>query len=171
MSSELKFFIGILIGLGIGFVYSDLKLGISIGLVLGVILIVLIKSNRSKKCIYNFDLVAKIPIELKGVGKGVSAEDWFVESNDEYNILNQIDIDFGYCEENDLKFGEEEFIVEVKIEEGDAFHKEYLYEHIKKVLRKFENDFNTRWEGEFYIDDGEKEYICYAPNFDLEIND
>ena len=28
-------------------------------------------------------------------------------------------------------------------------------------------DFNTRWEGEFYMDDGEKEYICYAP----KIND
>ena len=171
MSRELKFFIGTSIGLGIGFIFGDLVLGISIGLALVAALIILIKFNKSKKCIYNFDLVAKIPIELKGVSKDVSAEDWFVESNDEYNILNQIDIDFGYCEEKYLKFGEEEFVVEVRIEEGDAFHKEYLYEHIKKVLRKFENDFNTRWEGEFYMDDGEKEYICYAPNFDLEIND
>ena len=39
-----------------------------------------------------------------------------------------------------LKFGEEEFIVEVRLEDGDAFHNEYLYEHIKSVLRKFEND-------------------------------
>ena len=31
-----------------------------------------------------------------------------------------------------------------------------IFMNISKVLRKFENDFNTRWEGEFYIDDGEK---------------
>jgi len=170
MSGKLKFFISISIGIGIGLVFGDLVLGISIGMALGAALIILIKSNKSKRCIYNFDLIAKIPIELKGVSKGVSAEDWFVESNDEYNILNQIDIDFDYSEEKDLKFGEEEFAIEVRIEKGDAFHKEYLYEHIKKVLRKFENDFNTTWEGEFYMDDGEKEYICYAPNFDLEFN-
>ena len=97
MSRELKFFIGISIGLGIGFVFGDLVLGISIGLALVAAFIILIKFNKSKKCIYNFDLDAKIPIELKGVNKDVSAEDWFVESNDEYNILNQIDIDFGYC--------------------------------------------------------------------------
>ena len=98
-----------------------------------------VKMDKEKKCIYNFELVAKIPKELNGESKGVSVEGWFVEANDKYNILNQIDIDFDYCEE--------EFIVEVRIEDGDAFHKEYLYEHIKSVLRKFENDFNTKWEG------------------------
>ena len=163
MSGELKFFIGISIGIGIGLAFGDLVLGISIGMALGAALVILIKSNKSIRCIYNFDLVAKIPTELKGLSKGVSVEDWFVESNDEYNILNQIDIDFDYSEE--------EFAVGVRIEKGDAFHKEYLYKHIKKVLRKFENDFNTKWVGEFYMDDGEKEYICYAPNFDLEVND
>ena len=130
-----------------------------------------IKSNNKKKCIYNFDLIVKIPKELKGENKGVSVENWFNETNDEYNILNQIDMYFDYCEDEDLKFGEEEFIVEVKVEDGDAFHKEYLYDHIKSVLKNFENDFNTKWEGQFYIDDGEKDYICYAPNFDLQIND
>ena len=130
----------------------------------------LIKSSKKKKCIYNFDLIAKIPIELKGMLKGVKVEDWFNEVNDEYNILNQIDIDFGYCEEEDLKFGEEEFIVEVRLEDGDAFHNEYLYEHIKSVLRKFENDFKTQWEGQFYIYDGKDDYICNAPNFEIEIN-
>ena len=130
----------------------------------------LIKSNKKKKCIYNFDLIAKIPTELKGMSKGVKVEEWFNEVNDEYNILNQIDIDFGYCEEEDLKFGEEEFIVEVRLEDGDAFHNEYLYEHIKSVLRKFENDFKTQWEGQFYIYDGKDDYICYAPNFKIEIN-
>ena len=146
-------------------------MGISIGLVLGAVFLKLIKINKKKKYIYNFDLVAKIPKKLKGKSKGVNAEDWFNEANDEHNILNQIDIDFDYCEEEDLKFGEEEFIVDVKVEDGDAFHKEYLYDHIKSVLKNFENDFNTKWEGQFYIDDGEKDYICYAPNFDLQIND
>ena len=101
---------------------------------------------------------------------GVKVQDWFNEVNDEHNILNQIDIDFGYCEEEDLKFGEEEFIVEVRLEDGDAFHNEYLYEHIKSVLRKFENDFKTQWEGQFYIYDGKDDYICYAPNYEIEIN-
>ena len=64
----------------------------------------MIKSSKKKKCIYNFDLIAKIPIELKGMIKVVKVEDWFNEVNDEHNILNQIDIDFGYCEEKDLKF-------------------------------------------------------------------
>ena len=171
MSGELKFFVGVLIGAGIGFVFGDLVLGISISIALGAVFTKLIKSNKEKTCIYNFDLVAKIPKELKGESKGVSAEDWFIEANDEYNILNQIDIDFDYCEEQDLKFGEEEFIIEVRIEDGDAFHKEYLYEHIKSVLRKFENDFKTKWKGQFYIDDGKEDYICYAPSFELEIND
>ena len=63
----------------------------------------LIKSNKKEKCIYNFDLIAKIPTELKGKSKGVKVEDWFNEVNDEYNILNQIDIDFGYCKEEDLQ--------------------------------------------------------------------
>ena len=128
------------------------------------------KLSKKKKCIYNFDLIAKIPIELKGMIKGVKVEDWFNEVNDEHNILNQIDIDFGYCEEEDLKFGEEEFIVEVRLEDGDAFHNEYLYEHIKSVLRKFENDFKTQWEGQFYIYDGKDDYICYAPKYEIEIN-
>ena len=35
------------------------------------------------------------PANLNEVGNKV--EDWFNEVNDEYNILNQIDIDFGYC--------------------------------------------------------------------------
>ena len=130
----------------------------------------LIKSNKKKKCIYNFDLIAKIPTELKGMSKGVKVEDWFNEVNDEYNILNQIDIDFGYCAEKDLKFGEEEFIVEVRLEDGDAFHNDYLYEHIKSVLRKFENDFKTQWEGQFYIYDGKDDYICYAPIYEIETN-
>ena len=130
----------------------------------------MIKSSKKKKCIYNFDLIAKIPIELKGMINGVKVQDWFNEVNDEHNILNQIDIDFGYCEEEDLKFGEEEFIVEVRLEDGDAFHNEYLYEHIKSVLRKFENDFKTQWEGQFYIYDGKDDYICYAPNYEIEIN-
>ena len=130
----------------------------------------MIKSNKKKKCIYNFDLIAKIPTELKGMSKGVKVEDWFNEVNDEYNILNQIDIDLGYCEEEDLKFGEEEFIVEVRLEDGNAFHNEYLYEHIKSVLRKFENDFKTQWEGQFYIYDGKDDYICYAPIYEIEIN-
>ena len=130
----------------------------------------MIKSNKKKKCIYNFDLIAKIPTELKGMSKGVKVEDWFNEVNDEYNILNQIDIDFGYCEEEDLKFGEEEFIVEVRLEDGDAFHNDYLYEHIKSVLRKFENEFKTQWEGQFYIYDGKDDYICYAPIYEIEIN-
>ena len=130
----------------------------------------MIKSKKKRKCIYNFDLNAKIPIELKGMSKGVKVEDWFNEVNDEHNILNQIDIDFGYCEEEDLKFGEEEFIVEVRLEDGDAFHNEYLYEHIKSVLRKFENDFKTQWEGQFYIYDGKDDYICYAPNYEIDIN-
>ena len=171
MSGELKFFIGVVIGVGIGFVFGDLVLGISIGIALGVVLTKFIKFNKENKCIYNFDLIAKIPKELRGESKGVSAEHWFNEVNDEHNILNQIDIDFDYCEDEDLKFGKEEFIIEVRIEDGDAFHKDYLYEHIKSVLRKFESDFNTKWEGEFYIDDGKKDYICYAPHFDLEIND
>tara|TARA_Y100000590_G_C15716027_1_gene1011936 strand:+ start:1297 stop:1644 length:348 start_codon:yes stop_codon:yes gene_type:complete len=115
MSGELKFFVGVSIGVGIGFVFGDLVLGISIGIVLGAVFTKLIKSNNEKKCIYNFELVAKIPKELKGESKGVSVEDWFVEANDEHNILNQIDIDFDYCEEGDLKFGEDEFIVEVRI--------------------------------------------------------
>ena len=170
MSGELKFFIGITIGISIGFVFGDLVLGISIGIVLGVFLTKLIKSNKENKCIYNFDLIANIPKELRGESMGVSAEDWFNEANDEHNILNQIDIDFDYCKNEYLKFGEEEFIIEVRIEDGDAFHKEYLYEHIKSVLRKFENDFNTKWEGEFYIDNGKEDYICHAPHFDLEIN-
>ena len=130
----------------------------------------MIKSSKKKKCIYNFDLIAKIPIELKGMINGVKVQDWFNEVNDEHNILNQIDIDFGYCEEEDLKFGEEEFIVEVRLEDGDAFHNEYLYEHIKSVLRKFENDFKTQWEGQFYIYDGKDDYICYAPKYEIEIN-
>ena len=104
------------------------------------------------------------------MSKGVKVEDWFNEVNDEYNILNQIDIDFGYCEEEDLKFGEEEFIVEVRLEDGDAFHNDYLYEHIKSVLRKFENDFKTQWEGQFYIYDGKDDYICYAPIYEIETN-
>ena len=99
MVRGLKFSIGILIGVGIGYVFGDLVLGISIGVVLGTVFVKLIKSNKKKKCIYNFDLVAKIPKELKGKSKGVNAEDWFNEANDEYNILNQIDIDFNYCEE------------------------------------------------------------------------
>ena len=129
----------------------------------------MIKSSKKKKCIYNFDLVAKIPLELKGMSKGVKVEDWFNEVNDEYNILNQIDIDSGCCEK-DLKFDEEEFIVEVRLEDGDAFHNEYLYEHIKSMLRKFENDFKTQWEGQFYIYNRKDDYICYAPNYEIEIN-
>ena len=54
---------------------------------------------------------------------------------------------------------QEEFIIEVRIEDGDAFHKEYLYEHIKSVLSKFQNDFNTKWEGEFYIDNLLNDYL------------
>ena len=171
MVKGLKFFIGVLIGVGIGYVFGDLALGISIGVVLGTVFVKLIKSNKKKKCIYNFDLVAKIPKELKGNSKGVNAEDWFNEANDEYNILNQIDIDFDYCEEEDLKFGEEEFIVEVRVEDGDAFHDEYLYEHIKSVLKKFESDFKTEWKGQFYIYDGKEDYICYAPDYEIEIAD
>jgi len=170
MSVELKFFIGVLIGVGIGYVFGYLVLGICAGIVLGMVFLKLIKSNKKEKCIYNFDLIAKIPTELKGKSKGVKVEDWFNEVNDEYNILNQIDIDFGYCKEEDLKFGEEEFIVEVRVEDGDALHNDYLYEHIKSVLRKFENDFKTQWEGQFYIYDGKDDYICYAPNYEIEIN-
>tara|TARA_S200000501_G_scaffold81790_1_gene73789 strand:+ start:7770 stop:8285 length:516 start_codon:yes stop_codon:yes gene_type:complete len=171
MRRVIKFFIGFVIGVGIGAVVGSLGLGIGIGIAFGAVFTKLIKADEEKICIYNFDLIAKIPKELKGKSKGVRAEDWFVEANDGYNILNQINIDFDYCEENDLKYNDDEFIVEVRIEDGDAFHKEYLHEHIKKVLRNFENDFNTKWKGEFYIDDGKKDYICYAPNFELEIND
>ena len=89
--------------------FDDLVSEFSIGIVLGTVFVKLIKYDKKKNCIYNFDLVAKIPKELKGKSKGVNAEDWFNEANDEYNILNQIDIDFDYCEEKDSKFGEEKF--------------------------------------------------------------
>ena len=160
-----------MIGLSIGYVFDDLVSGISIGIVLGTVFVKLIKYDKKKNCIYNFDLVAKISKELKGKSKGVNAEDWFNEANDEYNILNQIDIDFDYCEEEDSKFGEEKFIVEVRVEDGDAFHDEYRYAHIKSVLRKFENDFKTEWKGQFYIYNDKEDYICYAPKFEIEIAD
>tara|TARA_B100000963_G_C22390185_1_gene564138 strand:- start:219 stop:710 length:492 start_codon:yes stop_codon:yes gene_type:complete len=162
MVGKIKYFIGILIGIGIGYVFGNLKIGICVGIVLGIVFVKLIKPNKKKKCRYNFDLIAKIPRELKGKSKGVRVEEWFNEVNDEYNIFNQIDIDFGYCEK--------EFIVEVRVENGDAFHNEYLYEHIKSVLRKFENNFKTQWEGQFYIYDGKDDYICYAPKYEIERN-
>ena len=48
MSGELKFFVGVSIGVGIGFVFGDLVLGISIGIVLGAVFTKLIKSNKEK---------------------------------------------------------------------------------------------------------------------------
>ena len=167
MRGEIQFFIGV----GIGAVVGDLVIGISIGIVLGAALSQFNKPNREIEYTYNFDLIAKIPKELKGKSNNIEVENWFNQDNDEYKIFNQIDIDFDYCEEDDLKFGEEEFIIGIQVEKGDATHSQYLYEHIKNVLRKFKSDYNTKWEGQFYIDDGKDDYICYAQDFELQLND
>ena len=80
MRGEIKFFIGVAIGVAL----SQFN-----------------KPNREIEYTYNFDLIAKIPKELKGKSNNIEVENWFNQDNDEYKIFNQIDIDFDYCEEED----------------------------------------------------------------------
>ena len=74
MRGEIKFFIGVAIGVAIGAVVGDLVIGISIGIALGVALSQFNKPNREIEYTYNFDLIAKIPKELKGKSNNIEVE-------------------------------------------------------------------------------------------------
>ena len=65
---------------------------------------------------------------------------------------------------------EKEFIVGIRLEDGDSIHEKYLYNEIINILRRFEEEYETKWKGQFYIEDKKEDYICYAPKFKLEIN-
>ena len=72
--------------------------------------------------------------------------------------------------EKDLLKNGEEFIVSIRLEDGDSIHEKYLYDEIINILKRFEEEYETKWEGQFYIEDKKEDYICYAPKFKLEIN-
>ena len=171
MSGELKFFIGIILGLSIGVGIGNMLIGLIVGIALGTALSQYKKKEKHFQYTYNFDLFATIPKKLRGENrKGVNVEEWFNIKNDKYNIFKLIDLDFDYCDEKDLLKNEEEFIVGIRLEDGDLIHEKYLYDEIINLLRRFEEEYETKWEGQFYIEDKKEDYICYAPEFKLEVN-
>ena len=168
---ELKFFIGIILGLSFGAGIGNMLIGLSIGIVTGAALAQYNKEKKPFQYIYNFDLFATISKKLRGKNsKDVNVEEWFNTKNDKNNIFKSIDLDFNYCDEKDLLKNEEEFIVGIRLEDGDSIHEKYLYDEIINLLRRFEEEYETKWEGQFYIEDKEEDYICHAPEFKLEIN-
>ena len=171
MKWELNFFFGIILGLSFGAGIGNMLIGLSIGIVTGVALTQYNKEKKSFQYIYNFDLFATIPKKLRGKNsKDVNVEEWFNTKNDKNNIFKSIDLDFNYCDEKDLLKNEEEFIVGIRLEDGDSIHEKYLYDEIINLLRRFEEEYETKWEGQFYIEDKKEDYICYAPEFKLEVN-
>ena len=172
MRREFKFFIGIILGLSIGAGIGNMLIGLSIGIAIGAALSQYKKEKKPSQYIYNFDLFANIPKRLRGKNsEGVDVEEWFNNKNDKYDIFKSIDLDFDYCDEKDLLKNEEEFIVGIRLEDGDSIHEKYLYDEIINLLRRFEEEYETKWEGQFYIEDKKENYICHAPEFKLEIND
>ena len=172
MRREFKFFIGIILGLSIGAGIGNMLIGLSIGIAIGAALSQYKKEQKPFEYVYNFDLLATVPKKLRGKNsEGIDVEEWFNNKNDKYNIFKSIDLDFDYCDEKDLLKNEEEFIIGVRAEEGESIHEEYLYDEIISILRKFEEEYETKWEGQFYIEDKKEDYICYAPEFKLENND
>ena len=171
MSGAFKLFIGIILGLLIGVGIGNMLIGLSVGIALGTALLQYKKEEKPFQYTYNFDLFATIPKKLRGESrKGVNVKEWFNTKNDKYNIFKLIDLDFDYCDEKDLLKNEEEFIVGIRLEDGDSIHEKYLYDEIINLLRKFEEEYETNWKGQFYIEDKKEDYICYAPEFKLEIN-
>ena len=171
MISRYRFITGIMLGLSIGLGIGNILIGLSIGIAIGAALIQYKKEKKPFQYIYNFELFATVPIKLRGKSiKGVDVEEWFDTKNDKYNIFKSIDLDFDYCDEKDLLKNEEEFIIGIRAEDGDSIHEKYLYDEIIDLLRRFEADFETKWEGQFFIEDKKEDYICYAPDFKLEIN-
>lgn len=172
MIGEFKFFIGIILGLAIGVGIGNMLIGLSVGIALGTAISQYKKEKKPFQYIYNFDLFATIPKTLRGKNsEGVEVEEWFNNKNDKHNIFKSIDLDFDYCDDKDLLKNEEEFIIGIRAEDGDSIHEKYLYNEIISLLRKFEEEYETKWKGQFYIEGKKEDHICYAPDYKLEIND